>query len=307
MKKPAAEPARAQFIPLLFRKLEHNGNDVKRKISGGAIRGEAARGPGVELPRLFPEAAAMLALPKRLVRKLARRIAGPAEMDAALARRILGPDAIESYRHRSDLTATCNNDGFRDEPVFAAAYARAVAAAGWDFDVPWRVHQLLWCAEQARKVEGDIVELGTARGFFMSAVLAAWPGWTESSRSLHLFDTFEPGEGRFAGYYATSFEDSARNFAEWPRVHLHRGDLFETLPAAAIGRIAFLHIDLNHPEPEVFGLRRLWDRVPRGGIVLLDDYAYLGCDAQYRAMNALAAELGIAILSTPTGQGLIVK
>ena len=254
----------------------------------------------------------MLEYPKRFVRKLARRIAGP--IDPALARATIGPDEIELYPHRLDGMASRHNDGFRNDPVFASAYARAVQAAGWDYGVPWRVHQHLWCADLARKVEGDVVELGTGRGFFMSAVVAAWPGWSESTRSLHLFDTFEPGfvqadgtRGPDSPFYAASFEDTARNFAEWPRVHLYCGDLFETLPDAPIDRIAFLHIDLNHKDPETFGLRHLWDRVPRGGVVLLDDYAYFTCEAQHEAMNALAAELGFSILSTPTGQGIIVK
>jgi hypothetical protein len=251
---------------------------------------------------------------RHVVRSFARRIAGPDPIDTARARLILGPDEIERYPHRFDLMATMHNDGFRKDPVFAAAYERAIQAGGWDYGVPWRVHQHLWAADRARRVEGDVVELGTARGFFMSAVLAAWPGWAESSRSLHLFDMFDPvtvgvdgASEHFARFYTESIERTQRNFAEWPRVHFYRGDVFETLPAAPIDRIAFLHIDLNHPDPETFGLRHLWDRVSVGGVVLLDDYAYYSCEDQYEAMNALAAELGFSILSTPVGQGIIVK
>jgi hypothetical protein len=258
----------------------------------------------------------MLRHAKRRIRSAVRRIAFS---DAAelreVARGILGPDEIDTYPHRFDLMATKHNDGFRNEPAFVSAYARAVQASGWDYGVPWRVHQHLWCAAQARKVPGAVVELGTGRGFFMSAVLAGWPEWGQAGRSLHLFDTFESGHllpdgsrGTSASpFYASSFEDTRRNFEEWPRVHLHRGDLFETLPVVSLGPIAFLHIDLNHAGPETFGLRRLWHQVSPGGVVLLDDYAYAGCEAQYGAMNALAAEFGFAILSTPTGQGIIVK
>jgi hypothetical protein len=176
------------------------------------------------------------------------------------------------------------------------------------------VHQHLWCAEQARKVEGDVVELGTARGFFMSAVLAGWPDWAGSGRSIHLFDTFDPAplgkDGKptpVAPYYAESFESVRDNFAEWERVRIYRGDVFDTLKTAPIERIALLHIDLNYHEPEVFGLRLLWDRVPRGGVILLDDYAYKGREPQYEAMNEVAAELGFSWLTTPSGQGIAIK
>jgi hypothetical protein len=242
----------------------------------------------------------MLKSLKRAIKRQARAIAGPGE--------------IAEFHHRFDQMATKHNDSFRREPVFERAYARAVQAGGWDYAVPWRVHQHLWCAEQARKVEGDIVELGTARGFFMSAVLDAWPDWAGSGRSLHLFDTFDPAplgkKGQptpVARYYAESFEAVKANFAEWPRVQIYRGDVFQTLPAAPIEHIAFLHIDLNYHEPEVFGLKLLWDRVSRGGVLLLDDYAYRNREPQFEAMNEAAAELGFAILSTPTGQGIAIK
>jgi hypothetical protein len=40
---------------------------------------------------------------------------------------------------------------------------------------------------------------------------------------------------------------------------------------------------------------------------LLDDYASEGYEQQYRAINELAAELGLDILSTATGQGIVIK
>lgn len=216
------------------------------------------------------------------------------------------------YPHVADDMATKHIARFEGTPGFAVAYARSVKAAGWDYRVPYRVHQALWCAAKARKVAGDVVELGTGRGFIMSAVLQAWPEW---DRSLYLFDTYEPGHiagtaHRAAGqspYYAQSFEAVRDNFAEWPRVHLVRGDVFDTVPVTPIERVAFLHIDLNYYKPEIFGLRHFWPLIPEGGVVLFDDYACHGRERQYDAMNEAARELGFAILSTASGQGIVVK
>ena len=226
-------------------------------------------------------------------------------------------DRPSKYHHRLDGIATRHNDGFRKSPRFNKAYDRAVAAAGWDYGIPYRIHQALWCSHQAQKVEGDFVELGTGRGFIMSAVLADYPTWNQGSRSLHLFDTFKstwPDQfgrqettGLVSGYYAESVTDTERNFSEWQRVYLYEGDVFEMLPGLQAEQVALIHIDLNFYAPEVFGLKLLWQRIPRGGIVLLDDYAYHGHERQYQAMNDLAAELGVDILSTPTGQGIIIK
>lgn len=250
------------------------------------------------------------------------RLPGPLR-PAALAARAIAVAArsrfapLREHHHRHDGITTRHNDGFRDTPAFRKAYARSVRAAGWDFKIPYRVHQALWCARLARKVEGDFVELGTGRGFIMSAVLEDYPDWAASGRTAHLFDTFlstytsRRGEQREDGpvslHYATSFEDVRDNFAQWPRVQLHRGDVNQTLPAAGLSAVAFLHVDLNYAPPEVFGLRHVWPLIPRGGVVLLDDYAHGNHVAQYGPMNALAEEIGFEILSTPTGQGIVVK
>lgn len=225
---------------------------------------------------------------------------------------------LKDHFHRQDGMTTRHNDGFRDSPIFRSALNRANAASGWNYMIPYRLHQALWCARVAMKADGDFVELGTGRGYLMSGVMDSLANeWATSGRSLHLFDTFisyypnSAGEQRDNGvvspHYATSFEDVGRNFSNWPRVFLHKGNVLQTLPEVEIASVAFLHIDLNHPVPEVFGLRHLWDRIPRGGVVLLDDYAHASHVTQYRAMNDLAKELGFDILSTPTGQGIIVK
>lgn len=98
-----------------------------------------------------------------------------------------------------------------------------------------------------------------------------------------------------------------KNFSEWPGIHFHKGNVFETLPAVDVGPVAFIHIDFNHPDPEVFGLKTLWPNLVRGGIVLLDDYAQSGRESQYVAINDALLELGVPILTTGTGQGIAVK
>lgn len=226
-------------------------------------------------------------------------------------------ETLETYHHRQDGMATRHNDGFIETDRFCKAYARAVSAGGFDYGIPYRIHQALWCSRHAQKVEGEFVELGTGRGFIMSAVLADYHEWASSGRELHLFDTFkrtrpdasgkQDPNGPVSSHYAESVEAVKRNFSEWPRVYIHPGDVCDTLPGFAATKVAFLHIDMNSPRPEVFGLRALWHRIPRGGVVLLDDYAFRGHEKQYEAMNELAGELGLDILSTPTGQGIIIK
>jgi hypothetical protein len=213
-----------------------------------------------------------------------------------------------TYSVAADGIKTVHNAGFMDEQAFIRAHDRAVKAAGWDYNIPYRIHQILWCTRSAPP--GVFVEAGTGRGFLMSAVMQDQP-----DRTAHLFDTFASQfpdadgnqTGEVSANYANSFQEVLDNFAEWPGVTLHPGNVFDTLEAADLRDIAFLHIDMNCAAPEVHVLQKLWPRMKPGAFLLLDDYAYTGYESQYDAMREVAKELGIEIMSTPTGQGIALK
>lgn len=68
-----------------------------------------------------------------------------------------------------------------------------------------------------------------------------------------------------------------------------------------------VHIDLNIAYPEAETTRRLWDRLTHGAIVIYDDYAFPAHKTQKQALDAVAREHGVEILSLPTGQGLLLR
>ncbi|MEP6926845.1 MAG: TylF/MycF/NovP-related O-methyltransferase, partial [Ginsengibacter sp.] len=81
----------------------------------------------------------------------------------------------------------------------------------------------------------------------------------------------------------------------------------DTLVQVTSNKIAFLSIDMNCIAPEIAALNYFWDKLSKGGIIILEDYAYVTCDLQYEAHNNWAKKVGIQILTLPTGQGLIFK
>lgn len=230
-----------------------------------------------------------------------------------ILRKLTGGALLSDYPHRSDRMATKSIVGFQDDERFRHAYQRAVVAGGWDFGIPYRVHQALWCSRNAQKVEGDFVELGTGRGFIMSAVLQDFEGWRESERRIYLFDTFEQGwvergdRGAKSPYYAETVEATRANFSEWERVSIVQGDVRKVLQDQPISKIAFLHVDLNHADTEVWAIRELWPRLSQGGLMLLDDFANLGREEQHDSLILLAKELDFEVLYTASGQGIVIK
>ena len=225
------------------------------------------------------------------------------------------------YKNAFDGMATAHNLGFLSDKRFIVASERAAQAGGFDYRIPLRIHQAIWCADKAVKLSTDsiFVELGTGKGYVMSAILESLE-FIEvdlGKKSVYLFDTFESSATDFKReqdlslgrniYYAESFRAVEENFLQFPNVHLVKGILPTTLSTIKLEKIGLLHIDLNAPEIETQCLKILWDKILPGGVVLIDDYAYSGFEYTYKLFNELAKELGVSILTTASGQGIIVK
>lgn len=236
------------------------------------------------------------------------------------------PDPEEIPRvYSEDGLTTIHNHEFMDDPAFLRAYRRGVAAAGKDYAWHWRVHVGLWVASNARELGGDFVECGVNRGCLSSAIME-YLDWNSYGRTFYLLDTFSGLDERFVseadkeygvldrnqkfkeiGFYSADVDQVRANFAEWENVRIIQGAIPETLGRIDSDRIAYAHLDMNCAKPEVEAADYLWDRLLPGAMILLDDYAYHGYRSQKVAMDEFARSRGIAILSMPTGQGLIVK
>ena len=224
-----------------------------------------------------------------------------------------------------DGLQSVHDHDFMADPRFVAAYQRGVQAVGRDYRWHWRVHVGLWAADVASRLPGDFVECGVNRGFLASAIMQ-YLDWNRRGRMFYLLDTFKGLDERYItseerdsgilkknqelidlGWYVVGVDSVRQNFAEWQNVAIIEGTIPHTLPQITTERIAFLHLDLNCAPPEVAALHFCWPRLVPGAVVLLDDYAFRGYKPQKLAMDAVAQELGVSIVSLPTGQGLLIK
>ncbi|SDM13184.1 TylF/MycF/NovP-related O-methyltransferase, partial [Aliiruegeria lutimaris] len=226
-----------------------------------------------------------------------------------------------------DGLATIHNADFMQNPDFIKAYDRgSQAARGIDHHWYWRFHVGLWCIRTAMALPGDFVEFGVNYGMLASGGMLD-VDWNKRNKTFFLFDSFagmkpehiessEKGRDHLSEYnstslsnefYATSADEVRANFAEFKNIEIIVGFIPDTLDQLTSSRLAFVHIDLNNPAPEVDALRYVWDQIVPGGIVLLDDYAQNGFELQKEAMDTLSQELSFHILALPTGQGMILK
>lgn len=205
---------------------------------------------------------------------------------------------------------------FLDDPRFMALadkHAHLLPIPNWH----WNLQTVLWGVQQAAHVEGDFVELGVFKGhttLFLAEYLdfGTWP------RRWRLYDTFDgipedqqdPGwktrnESAYVGTY--SFDEVRDRFAHIPNIEVIKGRVPEVLDGEPDGPIAFLHVDLNNTAAEIAALDRLFDRLPKGGVIVFDDYAWMQARAQHEAEKAWFAAKGLQILAVPTGQGVFIK
>jgi hypothetical protein len=181
----------------------------------------------------------------------------------------------------------------------ALAEQRSLRESGWDW--PGEAETMIGllrlnCIEECVKsvvrhgVPGDLLEAGVWRGgavIYMRALLFAHG---DQTRRVWVADSFEglppPDSANFAqdatmdlsGYkeLAVSLEEVQSNFARYSllddRVHFLKGWFKDSLPGAPIDQLAVLRLDGDYYESTIQSLEALYDRVSRGGFVIIDDY-----------------------------------
>ncbi len=151
-------------------------------------------------------------------------------------------------------------------------------------------------------IEGDIVECGVWKGGSMMAIADTLLQLGNSSRNLHLFDTFEgmstPSENDIDidGISAESLlkiSDKKQENSVWchaglatvkesigtigypeNRVHFIKGLVEQTIPEYAPEKIALLRLDTDWYESTRHEMEHLFPRLAKGGILIIDDYGH---------------------------------
>jgi hypothetical protein len=201
------------------------------------------------------------------------------------------------------------NLSFLHDTAFMAAF-EAHASTVVEKAVIWRVHTLAWAAKRGLAIPGDFVECACYKGI-SARIVADYVKLGETDKDYFLYDLFEhPADANHHSmpeHGADLYGQVKARFADLANVHVTQGKVPEILAQISPKIISFLHLDLNNAEAEIGALNLLWDRISPGGTVVLDDYGWLGYQAQKIAEDAFFAERGYSVLELPTGQGLVIK
>jgi hypothetical protein len=142
-----------------------------------------------------------------------------------------------------------------------------------------------------QRVPGDIVELGVFKGNSLIRFLSFRDLIKLKKKRVIGFDAFGnfpkqtiKEDNKFAkdhdkfigkGYSIAKIEQSLKN-KKIKNFKLVKGNIMKTLPdflkRIKKFKISFLHLDLDVYEPTKFVLNKLYNRVSKNGVILIDDY-----------------------------------
>ena len=178
------------------------------------------------------------------------------------------------------------------------------------------------------QIPGAVVECGVWRGGSMMLVAHALKHFGDTSRALYLYDTYEGmtrpeavdvdfdgnsmreawsaalAEGKTIGYGGAV--ETVRSYLKttgYPmeKMHFVAGDVLETIPATLPEAIAILRLDTDWYKSTLHELTHLYDRLSRGGVLIIDDYGW--CQGARQATDEFFAARDFKPLLQRLNQG----
>lgn len=149
--------------------------------------------------------------------------------------------------------------------------------------------------------KGDTVEIGTFMGMtgaFMQSIKDNW-----DKRPVYLYDSFQGDpppteddktrEGRFtfqkgdfrAYRDEVEYNFKTRNLTNPIIVEGWIQDTYQSLPS----NIGFAHIDVDFYQGTAFALEKVYERMPQKGVIIVDDYGWVGLPGTTKAVNEFVA------------------
>ena len=101
----------------------------------------------------------------------------------------------------------------------------------------------------------------------------------KQNRLYYLYDLFSHKEGDEHSYFSGHddpklYEKVSEKFSIFPFVRVIRGSVPDSFNEGVPDKIAFAHIDMNHPVAESKALEIILPKLSKGGVIIFDDYGW---------------------------------
>jgi len=188
-------------------------------------------------------------------------------------------------------------------------------------EVMWRHYIVFWSAYYASKATScavkNLVECGVCDGLtisfamhavgkeyeFKSFLYDAWEGMKDEL--LLEKEKFSVGD-----YSYLDISNTKKNLSEFSgNIVFNKGFIPDSFKISANpSELVWLHLDLNSAIPTVAALHFFYERIPPGGVILFDDYAWHGYVPTKLAIDEFFSNMKSGVLlPLPTGQAIFFK
>jgi O-methyltransferase len=183
---------------------------------------------------------------------------------------------------------------------------------------PLKLYILQSLLKQTRSLDGAVLEAGVWNGG-SALLMAGYLDSIGSTKHLWLLDTFEGydivddvKDGALAqrGLMRGKSVDEVKAAFSKTRttVHIVKGAIPETLCNVHVSEISFAHIDVNLYEPTRRATEFCLERMPRGGIIVFDDYGWPATYGARQAIDEVCAAFGQETISIPeSSQAFLIR
>jgi len=235
----------------------------------------------------------------------------------------LAPFPIEKGKPfcADNLATTARHNFLNDEHFISAMKAGESRWGNIEHkrDISWRLHILLSAVSYSLKITNEssiFVECGTGKGYMAAAICEYFKNINHLP-DFYLIDSFMPHvpdkegnqeTGNKSFVYSEDDFEVRSYFKKYKYVKVIRGyipKILEVLPKN--NEISFLHIDLNNANAENEALEYLSGRIKKGGIILFDDYGYMGSEEQALVHEKYSNKMNFRLFTFPTGQAMFIN
>ena len=182
-----------------------------------------------------------------------------------------------------------------------------------------RLHVLYQAVWNVRLLDGCFCEIGVFRGggsYFLAA--SAKKILQDKEFKLYSVDTFEGHpddidpqyDGRHVAgkFSSTSYDDVKKYLSVFPEVEVLKGRFQDKLDVLDNKKYSMVHLDMDIYSGTRDGLLFFHDRLVKGGIIVIDDYANSACKGVFKAVEEFILQNdGYARFHLITGQCLLIR
>lgn len=181
----------------------------------------------------------------------------------------------------------------------------------------YRCFELWSLVEQTRKLDGSLIEIGVWRGG-TGALIAKKASLCSITDSVYLCDTFAgvvKVSDKDSTYKGGEHSDTSQQTVEsliknlgLANVRILKG-VFPNETSRLVERdtFRFCHIDVDVYQSAKDIVEWIWPRMVTGGVIVYDDYGFIGCDGIRDYVNEQSASNDRLIMHNLNGHAVVVK